>query len=114
MPECSLGLYPAGGGVVRLTKLIGVEKSLDIILKSKRLSPDNGLKQGLIHQTVADVKELIPASKAWIHENKTNPSARIQPWDQKGYKVPGGPIPNSSQNARWQLWRQHFIPAGRD
>ena len=62
LPECSLGLYPAGGGVVRLTKLIGVEKSLDIILKSKRLSPDNALKQGLIHQTVADVKELIPAS----------------------------------------------------
>ncbi|MDP7404532.1 MAG: 3-hydroxyacyl-CoA dehydrogenase NAD-binding domain-containing protein [Pseudomonadota bacterium] len=99
LPECSLGLYPAGGGVVRLTKLIGVEKSLDIILKSKRLSPDNALKQGLIDQVVADVKELIPASKAWIHENKTNPSARIQPWDQKGYKVPGGPI-NSPKNAQ--------------
>ena len=27
LPECAIGVYPAGGGVVRLTKLIGVEKS---------------------------------------------------------------------------------------
>ena len=47
LPECSLGLYPAGGGVVRLTKLIGVEKALDIIIKSRRLTPDKALS--LIH-----------------------------------------------------------------
>ena len=33
LPECALGVYPAGGGVVRLTKLIGVESALDVNLK---------------------------------------------------------------------------------
>ena len=43
LPECAIGVYPAGGGVVRLTKLIGVEKALDIILKSQRLTPQKAL-----------------------------------------------------------------------
>ena len=34
-PECNLGLFPAGGGVVRLTNLIGVQPAMDIILQSK-------------------------------------------------------------------------------
>ena len=99
LPECSLGLYPAGGGVVRLTKLIGVEKALDIIIKSRRLTPDKALTQGLIHQLVNDLDDLIPASKNWILENKSNIASRVQPWDQKGYKIPGGPI-NSPKNAQ--------------
>ena len=33
------------------------------------------------------VEELVPAAKAWI---KANPDAHEQPWDKKGYKMPGG------------------------
>ena len=77
LPECSLGLYPAGGGVVRLTKLIGVEKALDIIIKSRRLTPDKALTQGLIHQLVNDLDDLIPVSKNWILENKSNIASRV-------------------------------------
>ena len=33
------------------------------------------------------VEELVPAAKAWI---KANPDAHTQPWDAKGYKIPGG------------------------
>ncbi|MBX5487296.1 MAG: 3-hydroxyacyl-CoA dehydrogenase family protein, partial [Mycolicibacterium hassiacum] len=32
-------------------------------------------------------EELVPAAKAWI---KANPDAGVQPWDTKGYKMPGG------------------------
>jgi 3-hydroxyacyl-CoA dehydrogenase / enoyl-CoA hydratase / 3-hydroxybutyryl-CoA epimerase len=96
LPECAIGVYPAGGGVVRLTKLIGVEKALDIILKSQRLTPQKALDEGLVDQLVESLDELIPA-KAWIVENK---DSYQQPWDIKGYKIPGGAI-NSPRNAQF-------------
>ena len=36
-------------------------------------------------QKIADA--LVPAAKAWI---KANPEGGVQPWDVKGYKIPGG------------------------
>jgi 3-hydroxyacyl-CoA dehydrogenase/enoyl-CoA hydratase/3-hydroxybutyryl-CoA epimerase len=97
LPECAIGVYPAGGGVVRLTKLIGVEKALDIILKSQRLTPQKALDGGLVDQLVESVEELIPAAKAWIIKNS---DSYQQPWDMKGYKIPGGAI-NSPRNAQF-------------
>jgi 3-hydroxyacyl-CoA dehydrogenase/enoyl-CoA hydratase/3-hydroxybutyryl-CoA epimerase len=99
LPECSLGLFPGGGGVVRLTKLIGVEKSLPLILESKRLVPEKALAAGMIDQLVDSLDGLVPAAKAWILENKDNPEAAIQPWDKKGFRIPGGAI-NSPRNAQ--------------
>jgi len=99
LPECSLGLYPGGGGVVRLTKLLGVEKALPYILESKRLVPEKALAAGLISQTVDTLEELIPAAKTHILENKDNPEAAVQPWDKKGFRIPGGAI-NSPRNAQ--------------
>ncbi len=99
LPECGLGLFPGGGGVVRLTKKIGVEKALPLILEGKRLTPAKALAAGLIEQTVDSLDELLPAAKAWILENKDNEDAVVQPWDKKGFKIPGGPI-NSPRNAQ--------------
>jgi|TARA_B110000444_G_scaffold98591_1_gene93493 3-hydroxyacyl-CoA dehydrogenase/enoyl-CoA hydratase/3-hydroxybutyryl-CoA epimerase len=100
LPECAIGVYPAGGGVVRLTKLIGVEKSLDIILKSQRLVPEKALAVGLIDELVESIDDLIPTAKAWITKHADNKDASVQPWDRKGYKVPGGAI-NSPRNAQF-------------
>lgn len=100
LPECAIGVYPAGGGVVRLTKLIGVEKALDIILKSQRLTPEKALAGGLIDEVVESIDGLLPRAKAWISENTCNKEASVQPWDRKGYKVPGGAI-NSPRNAQF-------------
>ncbi len=99
LPECSLGLYPGGGGVVRLTKLIGVEKALPYILESKRLVPAKALSVGMIDQLVSSLDELIPAAKAHILSSKDDELAAVQPWDRKGYRVPGGAI-NTPRNAQ--------------
>ena len=96
LPEVSLGLLPGGGGVVRLTKLLGAEVALPLILESKRLVPSKALAMGLIDAVVESLDELVPAAKAWILDNQ---SAAVQPWDQKGYRVPGGAI-NSPKNAQ--------------
>lgn len=99
LPETGLGLFPGGGGVVRLTKLIGLEKALPMILEAKRLTPEKALAAGMIDQLVGSLEELVPAAKAWILENKDSPEAAAQPWDRKGYRIPGGAV-NSPKNAQ--------------
>jgi len=99
LPECSLGLYPGGGGIVRLTNLVGVEKALPNILESKRLVPEKALAAGMIDQVVDSLEQLLPAARAFIIENKDNPDAAVQPWDKKGFRIPGGAI-NSPRNAQ--------------
>ncbi|MBT8114819.1 MAG: enoyl-CoA hydratase/isomerase family protein [Arenicella sp.] len=99
LPECSLGLFPGGGGVVRMTNLLGVEKALPFILESKRLVPAKALAAGLIDETVDSLEELLPAARAWILQNKDNQEAAVQPWDRKGFRIPGGAI-NSPKNAQ--------------
>lgn len=99
LPECGLGLFPGGGGVVRLTKKIGLEKALPLILEGTRMAPEKALASGLIEQTVDSIDELIPAAKAWIEANQDNEDAVVQPWDKKGFRIPGGAI-NTPRNAQ--------------
>ncbi|MCA0869227.1 enoyl-CoA hydratase/isomerase family protein [Seohaeicola saemankumensis] len=87
LPEVTLGLLPGAGGVVRLTKLLGLEKALPYLLEGKPSKPQAALKAGLVDEIVETVDELIPAAKSWI---KANPESHTQPWDQKGFQFPGG------------------------
>ena len=87
LPEVTLGLLPGGGGVIRTTRLLGLQDALmNVLLQGQRYRPADALKKGLIHATVKSIEELVPAAKAWI---KANPNA-VQPWDVKGFKIPGG------------------------
>ncbi len=86
LPEVTLGLLPGGGGVVRMVRLLGLEKALPLLMEGKQLRPDKALAMGLVHELVETRDELVPRAKAWI---KANPKAK-QPWDEKGYKLPGG------------------------
>ncbi len=99
LPECSLGLYPGGGGIVRLTKLLGVEAALPYILESKRIKPEQALEAGMIDAVVESIDELVPAAKAWIASQSDNADAAVQPWDRKGFKIPGGAV-NTPRNAK--------------
>lgn len=90
LPEVGLGLLPGGGGVVRMVNLLGLETALPYLLEGKKVNAEKALKAGLIHETVETLEELVPRAKAWINENKGNEAAAIQPWDHKGYKIPGG------------------------
>jgi 3-hydroxyacyl-CoA dehydrogenase/enoyl-CoA hydratase/3-hydroxybutyryl-CoA epimerase len=87
LPEVTLGLLPGAGGVVRLTALIGLEAAAPLLTKGKQLRPEKALAAGLVDEVVDNVDDLVPAAKAWI---KANPDAHTQPWDQKGFKYPGG------------------------
>jgi 3-hydroxyacyl-CoA dehydrogenase/enoyl-CoA hydratase/3-hydroxybutyryl-CoA epimerase len=91
LPEVTLGLLPGGGGVTRITRLLGVQSGLmDVLLQGQRYKPEAALTKGLVHELVATQDELVPAAKKWILENKDDEEAATQPWDRKGYKMPGG------------------------
>ena len=90
LPEVTLGLLPGGGGVVRMVNMLGLQTALPYLLEGKKLTPEKALKAGLIHQIVDSLDELLPAAKAYILEQKGNADAATQPWDKKGFRIPGG------------------------
>jgi 3-hydroxyacyl-CoA dehydrogenase / enoyl-CoA hydratase / 3-hydroxybutyryl-CoA epimerase len=86
-PEVSLGLLPGGGGVTRTVRLLGIQSALlNVLLQGQRHKPAKALEIGLVDELVSDVDELLPKAKEWI---RANPEA-TQPWDVKGFKIPGG------------------------
>ncbi|MFT6465828.1 3-hydroxyacyl-CoA dehydrogenase NAD-binding domain-containing protein [Halopseudomonas sp.] len=86
LPEVTLGLLPGGGGVVRMVRLLGVEKALPYLAEGKQLRPAQALAAGLIHELADSREDMLAKARAWI---LANPGA-VQPWDSKGYKLPGG------------------------
>lgn len=86
LPEVTLGLLPGGGGVVRMSRLLGLQAALPFLTEGKQLKPEKGKDLGLINEIVDAPEELVSSAIAWI---KANPKAQ-QPYDVKGYKVPGG------------------------
>ena len=88
LPEVSLGLLPGGGGVTRTVRMLGIQNAfVNVLSQGTRFNPKKAKDAGLVDELVGSVEELVPAAKAWI---KANPEASVQPWDAKGYKMPGG------------------------
>ncbi|GAB2651467.1 3-hydroxyacyl-CoA dehydrogenase NAD-binding domain-containing protein [Nocardia goodfellowii] len=88
LPEVKLGLLPAGGGVTRTVRMFGLQNALmQILLQGNEFNATKAKEVGLVNEVVGSIEELVPAAKAWI---KANPEGGVQPWDKKGYKIPGG------------------------
>jgi 3-hydroxyacyl-CoA dehydrogenase / enoyl-CoA hydratase / 3-hydroxybutyryl-CoA epimerase len=93
LPEVTLGLLPGGGGVVRVVRKLGLANGLmNVLLQGQQRAPRAALEAGLVEEVVDTPDELISRAKQWV---KDNPEA-AQPWDQKGFKIPGGAPSNPS------------------
>lgn len=86
LPEVLVGIFPGGGGPQRLARMIGVQAALLQMLQGKTLRPPEALAMKIVDEMV-EPGEAVAKAKAWV---KANPEAHVQPWDQKGFKVPGG------------------------
>ncbi len=87
LPEVTLGLLPGAGGVVRTTRLLGIQSALrNVLLRGQRYEPLRAKEIGIVDELVSSVGELLPKAKEWI---KAHPDA-VQPWDAQGYRMPGG------------------------
>ena len=85
LPEVQVGLLPGAGGTQRLARLLGIAGAMPYLLQGKHLSAAQAKELGLVH-AVVPAGELLAAAKQWL---LTSPSA-LQPWDVKGFKIPGG------------------------
>ncbi|WP_409234421.1 3-hydroxyacyl-CoA dehydrogenase NAD-binding domain-containing protein [Streptomyces sp. PA5.6] len=87
LPEVTLGLLPAGGGVTRTVRLMGIADALlKVLLQGTQYNPKRALENGLVHEVAATREEMLEKARAFID---ANPESQ-QPWDKPGYRIPGG------------------------
>ncbi len=87
LPEVKVGLFPGAGGTQRVPRLIHTQEALQFLLQGKNFDPKRAKTVGLIHDVVP-VGELVPKAKQMILDGLSP----VQPWDQKGFKLPGGKV----------------------
>jgi 3-hydroxyacyl-CoA dehydrogenase/enoyl-CoA hydratase/3-hydroxybutyryl-CoA epimerase len=63
VPEVMLGIHPGWGGTVRLPRLIGAPKAMDLILSGRALRAQAARKMGLVDRIVSP-EELIRAAES--------------------------------------------------
>jgi 3-hydroxyacyl-CoA dehydrogenase / enoyl-CoA hydratase / 3-hydroxybutyryl-CoA epimerase len=85
LPEVLVGLLPGAGGTQRLPRLMGAMQASQYLLQGKSMNPQEAKAMGVVHE-IAPADEILAKAKAWV---LANPKA-AQPWDVKGFKVPGG------------------------
>ncbi|KAK8547640.1 hypothetical protein V6N13_009045 [Hibiscus sabdariffa] len=82
LPELQLGLIPGFGGTQRLPRLVGLAKSLEMMLTSKAVKGEEALQLGLVDAVVSS-QELINTARRWALDIL----ARRKPWVASLYKT---------------------------
>ncbi len=85
LPEVKVGLLPGAGGTQRLPRMIGIANALPLIAEGTHLKPAQALKLGLVNE-LAPRDQVVARARQWLAGKPEG----IQPWDRKGFKVPGG------------------------
>lgn len=87
LPEVKVGLFPGAGGTQRVPRLINTQDALQMLLQGKSYDGAKAKRMGLVHE-VAPTGELVAAAKKML----LGGLKPVQPWDVKGFKLPGGPV----------------------
>jgi len=85
-PEVTLGLLPGGGGVVKMTRLLGLQGAFPYLVEGRLLRPRDAADLKLIQGLAASRDDLPRMAREWIRANP----APVQPWDDDKYRMPGG------------------------
>ncbi|MGR3655416.1 3-hydroxyacyl-CoA dehydrogenase NAD-binding domain-containing protein [Paracoccus sp. (in: a-proteobacteria)] len=85
LPEIMVGIFPGGGGTTRLARRLGAMAAAPFLLEGKLCDPGKARAAGLIDEVVDDP---VAAAKDWVL--RASDADLVKPWDQKGYKMPGG------------------------
>ncbi|RWE00020.1 3-hydroxyacyl-CoA dehydrogenase NAD-binding domain-containing protein [Mesorhizobium sp.] len=96
LPEVKIGIFPGAGGTQRVPRLTDQQQALQMLTSGQNLTPQKAKSMGLIHE-IAEPKKLVETAKAMIR-NGLKP---IAPWDEKGFKLPGGPIYSAAGANLW-------------
>src|SRR2546423_2441773 len=95
-PEVTLGILPGLGGVTRTVRMLGLMVALtELLTRGQQLRPAQAEQLGIVDEVVKTPEEMLAKAREWI---ATHPRAQ-QPWDVRGYKIPGG-TPSTPQLAQ--------------
>jgi 3-hydroxyacyl-CoA dehydrogenase/enoyl-CoA hydratase/3-hydroxybutyryl-CoA epimerase len=87
LPEILVGIFPGAGGTTRLSRKMGPLAAAPFLLEGKLSDPKTAKAAGLIDEVVAP-EALMARAKEWVLA--ATEADIVKPWDQKGYKYPGG------------------------
>lgn len=88
LPEVSLGLIPGATGITKMTRLLGLMAAQPYLMEGKLFNPSEALSLGLVDGLASTPEQLVAMALAFI---KAHPQIQ-QPWDRKGYRMPGGSV----------------------
>ena len=87
LPEILVGLFPGAGGTTRYSRMVGAMAAAPVLLEGKMLEPAKAKAAQLVDEVVP-ADELLAKAKEWVLG--AGDADIVKPWDQKGYKMPGG------------------------
>lgn len=96
LPEVKVGIFPGAGGTQRVPRLANTQEALQMLTSGQALTPQKAKAMGLIHE-IAAPDRLIDTAKGMIR-NGLKP---VAPWDEKGFKIPGGPVYSAAGANLW-------------
>jgi 3-hydroxyacyl-CoA dehydrogenase/enoyl-CoA hydratase/3-hydroxybutyryl-CoA epimerase len=96
LPEVKVGIFPGAGGTQRVPRLVDTQAALQMLTSGQTLNPQRAKSMGLIHGVVA-LEELVSRAKAMI----LGGLKPVAPWDEKGFKLPGGPVYSAAGANLW-------------
>ncbi|NMG41050.1 3-hydroxyacyl-CoA dehydrogenase [Chelativorans sp. ZYF759] len=96
LPEVKVGIFPGAGGTQRVPRLTDPQQALQMLTTGQTLTPKKAKQMGLIHE-IAAPDQLIETAKKMIRDGLKP----VQPWDEKGFKLPGGPVYSAAGANLW-------------
>ncbi|MCW9042646.1 MAG: 3-hydroxyacyl-CoA dehydrogenase NAD-binding domain-containing protein [Pseudopelagicola sp.] len=83
LPEILVGIFPGAGGTTRFVRKMGAMAASPFLLQGKMVDPKKAKAAGILDEVSDDP---MAAARAWV---LSEPKI-VKPWDEKGYKMPGG------------------------
>ncbi|MBN8960089.1 MAG: enoyl-CoA hydratase/isomerase family protein [Rhizobiales bacterium] len=87
LPEVKVGLFPGGGGTQRLPRMMSAADALQLLLKGDQMTLAKAKATNIVG-AIVPAADLIKTAKEWIKAG----GKPVQPWDVKGFKLPGGAV----------------------
>jgi enoyl-CoA hydratase/carnithine racemase len=97
LPQVHLGLTPVAGEMVRITRLLGLQAAMPLLVEGVTLDAAQALQAGLIHAVAEDHDRVAQLAGEAIAV------AAVQPWEAKGFRLPGGELGSASVQALLQI-----------
>jgi 3-hydroxyacyl-CoA dehydrogenase / enoyl-CoA hydratase / 3-hydroxybutyryl-CoA epimerase len=87
LPEVKVGLFPGAGGTQRVPRIVAPQDAMPLLLKGEAIDLAKAKALKLV-DAVVPAADMIKIAKDWIKGG----GKAVAPWDEKGFKLPGGPV----------------------